>query len=79
MKVWFDKNASNRNFKPGDKVLLFQPISGHPLRARYYGPYEIESKISNVNYVVSMKKIVIRVPVYKIQQFLLILTPKLDI
>lgn len=79
MIVWFDKNASNRNFKPGDKVLLFQPISGHPLQARYYGPYEIESKISNVNYVVSMKKIVIRVPVYKIQQFLLILTPKLDI
>lgn len=53
MKVWYDKNARNRNFKPGDKVLVFLPIPGHPLQARYYGPYKIESKISDVNYVVS--------------------------
>lgn len=53
MKVWYDKNNRNRNFKPGDKVLVFLPIPGHPLQARYYGPYEIESKISDVNYVVS--------------------------
>lgn len=26
MKVWYDKNARNRNFKPGDKVLVFLPI-----------------------------------------------------
>lgn len=53
MKVWYDKNARNRNFKPGDKVLVFLHIPGHPLQARYYGPYEIESKISDVNYAVS--------------------------
>lgn len=54
MKVWYDKNAENRNFNPGDKVLVFLLIPGHPLlQARYYGPYEIESKIDDVNYVVS--------------------------
>lgn len=53
MKVWYDKNARNRSFKPGYKVLVFLPISGHPLQARYYGPYEIESKISDVINVVS--------------------------
>ena len=44
--------VENRVFKPGDKVLVFLPIPGHPLQARYFGPYEIESKISDVNYVV---------------------------
>jgi hypothetical protein len=52
MKLWYDKDARNRVFKPGDKVLVFLPIPGHPLQARYYGPYEIESKLSDVNYVV---------------------------
>ncbi|KAK3100143.1 hypothetical protein FSP39_015288 [Pinctada imbricata] len=52
MKSWYDKDARNRVFKPGDKVLVFLPIPGHPLQARYFGPYEIESKISDVNYVV---------------------------
>ncbi|KAK3106188.1 hypothetical protein FSP39_014556 [Pinctada imbricata] len=52
MKTWYDKDARNRVFKPGDKVLVFLPIPGHPLQARYFGPYEIESKFSNVNYVV---------------------------
>ena len=52
MKTWYDKDARNRVFKPGDKVLVFLPIPGHPLQASYFGPYEIESKISDVNYVV---------------------------
>ena len=48
MKSWYDKDARNRVFKPGDKVLVFLPIPGHPLQARYFGPYEL----SDVNYVV---------------------------
>ena len=51
MKTWYDKDARNRVFKPGDKVPVFLPIPGHPLQARYFGPYEIESKISDVNYL----------------------------
>jgi hypothetical protein len=54
MKRWYDKDARNRVFKPGDKVLVFLPIAGHPLQARYFGPYEIESKVSDVNYVVKI-------------------------
>ena len=52
MKVCYDKKARQREFKPGDKVLVLLPISGHPLRARYYGPCTIESKLSEENYVV---------------------------
>jgi hypothetical protein len=52
MKRWYDKVSKNRVFKLDDKVLIFLPIPGHLLRARYYGPYEIESKLSDVNYVV---------------------------
>jgi hypothetical protein len=52
MKRWYDKDARNKVFKPGDKVLVFLRIPGHLLQARYFGPYEIESKLSDVNYVV---------------------------
>ena len=52
MKVWYDRNAKSRVFEPGEKVLVIFPIPGDPLRARYSGPYEIETKLSDVNYVV---------------------------
>jgi hypothetical protein len=53
MKLWFDKDARKRGFKPGDKVLVFLLIPGRPLHARYFGPYGIESNLSDVNYVVT--------------------------
>lgn len=37
MKVWYDKKAQKRTFKPGDKVLGLLPIPDHPLRAMYCG------------------------------------------
>ena len=52
MKVWYDKKARTRTFSPGDKVLVFLPNPGQPLQAKYFGPYVIESKQSDVNYVV---------------------------
>jgi hypothetical protein len=52
MKRWYDKDTRNRVFKPGDKVRLFLPIPGHPLQTRYHGLNEIESKLSDVSYVV---------------------------
>jgi hypothetical protein len=33
-------------------VLVFLPIPGHLLQARYYGPYEIKTKHTDANYVV---------------------------
>ena len=52
MKTWYDKDAKNRVFSPGDKVLVLFPIPGHPLQARYHGPYTVESKVGEVDYVV---------------------------
>jgi hypothetical protein len=52
IKRWYDKDARNRVSKSSDKVLTFLPIPGHRLQARYFGPYEIESKPGDVNYVV---------------------------
>ena len=53
MKRWYDENAKERKFMPGDRVLALLPIPGKPLEARYYGPYTVDKKISDVNYVVN--------------------------
>ena len=45
--------AQERSFDPGDQVLALLPIAGNPLQARYYGPYTIEKKLSDLNYVVN--------------------------
>ena len=52
MKSRYDLNTVNRTFKPGQKVLALLPVSGNPLRARYFGPYVIDKKLSDLNYVV---------------------------
>jgi len=52
IKQWYDKCAQSRTFNPGDKVLVLLPIHHHPLQARYCGPYVIEKKLSEVDYVV---------------------------
>ena len=53
MKIRYDENAKDRNFEPGDKVLALLPIPGRPLQARYYGPYTVDKKLSDVNYIVN--------------------------
>ena len=52
MKLLYDANTKDRTFKKGDKVLVFLPLPGHALQARYFGPYVIESKLNDLNYVV---------------------------
>ena len=37
MKRWYDENAKERKFMPGERVLALLPIPGKPLQARYYG------------------------------------------
>lgn len=46
MKVWFDKRAQNREFLPGDKVLVL-PVPGSSLQARYSGPYVVQKKVDD--------------------------------
>ena len=52
MKTWYDKNAKERQFKPGDKVLVLLPIRGNPLQAKFHGPYQVEKKVNELDYVV---------------------------
>ena len=51
MKAHFDKSAIERSFKPGDSVLVFLPIPGSALQAKFTGPYVIEKKLSETDYV----------------------------
>ena len=46
------KNAVTRCFEVGDKVLIFFPISGTPLKSIYTGSYTVVRKISPTNYVI---------------------------
>ena len=50
MKQNYDKNTKDRSFKSGDKVLALLPVPGRPLQARYFGPYTVEKKASDLNY-----------------------------
>ena len=52
MKAHYDKSAKERSFSPGDAVLVLLPVPGHALQARYYGPYVVDTKVSDVDYVV---------------------------
>ena len=53
MKLRYDENAQDRNFEPGDKVLALLPIPGKPLQARYYVPYTVDKKLSDISYTVN--------------------------
>lgn len=39
-------------FKPGNKVLAFISLPDDPLQVKYYGPYEIKSKFSDINCII---------------------------
>ena len=53
MEQNFNKNTKVRSFKSGDKVLALLPIPGRPLQARYFGPYTVEKKASDLNYIIT--------------------------
>lgn len=52
MKSHFDQKAVFRSFNKGDKVLVLLPILGSALQARFHGPYVVESKLSETDYVI---------------------------
>lgn len=52
MKTRYDRKSVARSFKPGDSVLVLLPVPKSPLHAHFAGPYVIEKKLSNTNYIV---------------------------
>ena len=55
MKNRYDQNSVSRTFKPGDKVLALLPVPGRPPQARYFGPYIVDKKMSDLNYVLQTR------------------------
>ena len=53
MKQNHDKNNKERRFKSVYKVLALLSIPGRPLQARYFGPYTVEKKASDLNYIIT--------------------------
>ncbi|CAB4009566.1 Hypothetical predicted protein, partial [Paramuricea clavata] len=52
MKHSYDKNNVTRNFQNGNRVIALLPVPGNPLQPRYFGPYVIEKKENDLNYVI---------------------------
>ncbi len=52
MKTRFDKKAVARSFNKGDMVLVLLPVPGSALRAKFSGPYVIDAKLSETDYVI---------------------------
>ncbi len=52
MKGRYDKKSVQRSFKVGDQVLVLLPLPGSALQAKFTGPYLIEEKLSDTDYVV---------------------------
>ena len=53
LTYFYDENTQDRNFEPRDKVLALLTIPGKPLQARYYSPYTVDKKLSDVYYTIN--------------------------
>ena len=53
-KAWYDRHARNRDFQPGDQVLVLLPTRSNKLLAEWCGPYPVSRRISDVNYEIVM-------------------------
>ena len=49
IKEKYDKYTQSRYFQPGDQVLAFLPVPGKALQTRYFGPYIVKEKVSDLN------------------------------
>ena len=53
MNGYYDRKAKYRCFEPGEEVLALLLLQGQPLAARYSGPYVIERKVGDLDYVIA--------------------------
>ncbi|XP_071061702.1 uncharacterized protein [Pseudochaenichthys georgianus] len=52
MKKRYDQKAVARLFQPGDKVLVLLPVPGSALSTKFAGPYVVDKKLCETNYVI---------------------------
>lgn len=52
MKGYCAKKNQYRTFVPGDEALVFLPLQGQPLVARYSGPYVAEQRVVDLDFMV---------------------------
>ncbi|PJE77626.1 hypothetical protein CI610_03449 [invertebrate metagenome] len=53
-KQWYDRNATVRELRPGDEVLLLLPSDSSKMVAQWKGPYRVVRKVNDVNYEVNV-------------------------
>lgn len=53
MKKHYDQSALSRSFAKGEKVLALLPVPGSTLSAKFSGPYVVQEKLSETDYVIS--------------------------
>ena len=52
MKERYDRKSVKREFQVGDRVLLLLPMLTSSLHAKFCGPYVVEKKLSDTDYVI---------------------------
>lgn len=52
MKHHYDKKSVARTFQSGDQVLILLPVVGSGLQAKFSGPYVVDRKLSETDYVI---------------------------
>ncbi len=52
-KTWYDQSAHERQFEPGQKVLVMLPSHESKLLAKWQGPYEVKKKLGPTTYEVA--------------------------
>lgn len=51
MKTWYDRKARQREFNVGEEVLALLPLQGQPLSAKFCGPYYVDRRIGDTDYL----------------------------
>lgn len=52
IKFLYDRTVERRTFDLGDQVLILHPIVGSPFEAKFDGPFTVQKRISDENYLV---------------------------
>lgn len=52
MKANYDAASQIKEFREGDMVLAYIPITSPPFRAKYHGPYKVQRKFLKYNYII---------------------------